>query len=132
MVYHKITAARSLHGNVETTRLDGVQEFYDSIQPTGINGRLGSPNSPLFEMLPDPPKPRLSADEAKTWREKIKANIVRREEMIKGVPAMIKESVRARVYDYIFEWILEDKKPLTQTRLGRYPVSAKDDVGLHL
>lgn len=87
--------------------LSNVQEFYESRLPDGWNGRLGGLENNLFMMLPDPP-PCATVGEAKSWRQTVRAGIVRREEMLKGLPAVLKERARVKVYDNIFGWILKD------------------------
>ena len=110
--------------------LSNVQEFYESRLPEGWNGRLGGSDNNLFVTMPAPP-PRATVAQAKSWREKVRANIVRREEMFKSIPAMLKERARVKVYDYIFGWILEDLDR-GQTRLGKYSSDVRGDVNLHL
>lgn len=91
--------------------MSNLLEFWQARlgDPGYYNGRLGAPEDRVspFMFLPDPPS-RPTVAEAKRWRARVRAGIVRREEIIKSLPAALKERARVKVYDYIFGWILED------------------------
>lgn len=106
-----------------------VTAFYNDRMPSSTNGRFGNYSgddgeSPFLRMS-SPPTAK-EAREHKTWQDKVRANLYRREEILKGgiIPAL-KELARAKVYDYIFGWILKD--PKNPNVLGAYPASREED-----
>lgn len=110
--------------------LSNAQEFYEFLQPphSGL-GRKSENRDAAFLFMPDPLKRARAAIEHKSWRASVKAGIVRREEMLKGLPAMLKERLRVEVYDLVFGWILDNSNSRKRD-LGKYPADQRDDVSL--
>lgn len=124
--------------NKPTNRLlndmSNLQEFWQArLGREGYyNGRLGTPEDRVspFMFLPDPPR-RATVAEARNWRTKVRAEIFRREEAFKSLPALLKERARVKVYDYIFGWILEDPDR-GQSHFGDRLIHRDEDADLFI
>src|SRR6478609_6075138 len=78
-----------------------VIDFYHAILPKAKNGRLDG-NSWGYD-VPSRPDPTVTVRERRLWRERVRASIVRREEIVKSLPAMLRERARVAVYHHLFD-----------------------------
>lgn len=112
--------------------LSNVNDFYQArYGDFSYNGRLGTPQDQItpFLMMPDPPV--IARKVYRRWRNKVRAHVVRRQEMIKGFPAALKEKARIKVYDMIFGWILAPNDNASFTD-GAPVQMVKQDIDLFL